>query len=279
MRKKVQVRLLVGLILMLTNAPHVPAQVTVVHDESYKPHLAFDVASIREEREQDGSSIHNPSKSSVWIAHGLTVWGLILSAYNIDATHPLTGLPAWGNTTRYDVSAKSDDATEALLAKLSTADFDAEKRYMLQSLLAERFHLKIHSERRMSVIYELLTTARTAKLMTSVSEDVGKTVSTCGPHYTPMRGTEVDSKGCPFSIFLSSLRQSINADVFDKSGMTGPYAYHLMWGPPPDVNKGEGDWYPSLVNAVGEQLGLELKKAKGLSTFWVVDSVEQPTPN
>jgi uncharacterized protein (TIGR03435 family) len=58
------------------------------------------------------------------------------------------------------------------------------------------------------------------------------------------------------------------------------YAYHLMmWsGSSRTLQDGE-ERYPDLVDALREQLGLELKKTKGPVTYWVVDHVERPTPN
>jgi uncharacterized protein (TIGR03435 family) len=51
----------------------------------------------------------------------------------------LKGVPAWAGDKRYNVEAKSDEATDGALAKLSESDFRAEKRHMLQVMLAERF--------------------------------------------------------------------------------------------------------------------------------------------
>jgi len=49
----------------------------------------------------------------------------------------------------------------------------------------------------------------------------------------------------------------------DHTGLSGMYAYHLMWNwstrPPQD----DEERYPNIPDAVREQLGLELKETKG----------------
>jgi uncharacterized protein (TIGR03435 family) len=261
-----------------------PASKPVTPDSAvstYHPHLAFDVASIREYRADGGMRyVDSMPHNSLYHGEGVAVGGLILGAYDLHLVNQLENLPHWGFETLYTINAKSDPSTDEALEKLSDSDALAEKRHMLQVLLAERFHLQIHPETRISNTYELLTTSRTAKLMTPVQGDVGKTISTCNMHFSRDKGIEVDSKGCPFYIFFNDLQQNLGTDVLDRTGMTGMYAYHLMWAPAqlPQGAASE-DRYPPLTVAVREQLGLELKPAKGPVTFWVVDHIERPTPN
>ena len=247
---------------------------------SYTPHLSFDVASIREYR-SNGSMryVDNMPHNSYYHAEGVSLFGLIRGPYDLKVAEQLENLPRWAHETLYTIDAKSDPATDAALKKLSDSDALAEKNHMLQVLLAERFHLQIRPETRMSNTYELITTSRTAKLMTPVQGDVGKTISTCSMHVTH-KGGELDSKGCPFDIFFQELEQQLGTDVLDRTGMTGMYAFHLMWWPA-QLPEGDpsADRYPPLKAAVREQLGLELKPAKGSMTFWVVDHIERPTPN
>lgn len=245
---------------------------------TYTPHMAFDVVSIHESGEGNWSYIDNEPKNSFYYAQRVAPWGLILAAYNLHIANLLKNVPDWAMATKFDVTAKSDPSTDEALAKLSDSDAYAEKRHMLQGLLAERFKLQIHPETRVSTTYELVTTPRTAKLMTPVQGDLGKTVSTCGRHYSK-KGMEVESTGCPFPILLSTIRQELGTNVLDHTGLSGAYAYHLMWSPSSVTLQDDEERYPYIVNAVREQLGLELKQTKGPVTFWVVDHIERPTPN
>ncbi len=244
------------------------------------PHLTFDVASIREYRE-DGSMryVDNAPHDSVFHAEGIGLTGLILYAYGLNASQLLENMPSWASRSLYTIRAKSDRSTDEALTKLSDRDADAEKRHMIQLLLSERFHLQIHPELRTSTTYELVTTPRAAKLMTPVHGDLAKTVSTCSQHFSRLKGVEIDSKGCPFHILFDTLQQDLGTDILDRTGMTDVYAFHLTWWPTPLTPPSDVDRYPAVTDAVREQLGLELKKTKGPVTYWVVDHIERPTPN
>jgi uncharacterized protein (TIGR03435 family) len=71
----------------------------------------------------------------------------------------------------------------------------------------------------------------------------------------------------------------LGTDIIDHTGLSGMYAYHLMWNPFPGATQYGDDRYPEFQDAVSEQLGLKLKGTKAPVVFWVVDHVERPTPN
>jgi uncharacterized protein (TIGR03435 family) len=243
---------------------------------TYTPHMTFDVVSIRESHEGNWSYNDDPPKTSYFHAERVDAFGLILNAYNVDMMSRVKNAPDWTMATKYDVTAKSDAPTEEAIAKLSDRDAEAEKDHMLQGLLADRFKLQIHSELRQSTVYELVATPRTAKLMTPFHGDSAKTISSCA--LVPSKaGIEVDSKGCSYSMLLEYLKQALDADVVDHTGLSGMYVFHLMFG---WQRPREGiDSYPPVQYAIPEQLGLELRKTQGPATFWVIDHIERPTPN
>jgi uncharacterized protein (TIGR03435 family) len=247
-----------------------------VAGSTYTPHMSFDVASIRESGGGNYSGIDDEPRNSFYHADRVSVWALIFYAYDVDLMSRLKNVPVWAEETKYDVTAKSDAATDATLAKLSDKNSYAEKDFMMRALLADRFKLQIHMETRQSTIYELVATARTAKLMTPVHRDLSKTISTC--NLVPSRaGMEMDSKGCPYSMLLGYLQQVLDATIVDHTGLSGMYTFHVMYGwqrPREGVES-----YPPALDAIREQLGLEVKKTQGPATFWVVDHIERPTPN
>ena len=255
----------------------------ITHDSGvagpiYRPHMVFDVVSIHPSREGSGKSADMGLSDSRSQYLGIEPAGLVIYAYGLQRIDLVKGLPDWAWKTSYDVEAKSDTTADEALVKLSRDDVMAEKRHMLQELLADRFKLKIHEETRMTTIYELVTTPRTAKLMTPVQVDPRKGWSSCNRHFSN-QGMELDSKGCPFAIFLSGLSQELATDVVDHTGLSGGYAYRLMWNPRPPTPGDSEAMYPGLKDAVTEQLGLELKKKQGPVTYWVVDSIQRPSEN
>jgi len=75
--------------------------------------------------------------------------------------------------------------------------------------------------------------------------------------------------------------------VVDKTRLTGNYDFDLRWTPDESVLRGLKDpdepppdpIGPSIFTAVQEQLGLELKSAKGPMEILVIDRVEKPDAN
>jgi uncharacterized protein (TIGR03435 family) len=248
---------------------------------TYTSHLSFDTVSIRQNLHSRGSDIFNDPRSSMWEAHGITVDVIILGAYG-----PMRADQLRDNLSRkfhavYDVTAKADAETNQILAKLDKADFEAEKRHMLQLMLAERFHLRIHHETQQGTVYELVATPHATGLLKPVAKDSdGRGWSSCTPHFSKAKGVEINSIGCPFHNLVDYLSQGLQAKVTDRTGFSGPYAFHLMyrW---PAMTPGPDDveMYPDIMEAVREQLGLKLIKTQGEVTTWVVDQVEPPTPN
>src|SRR6185312_8072455 len=111
--------------------------------------------------------------------------------------------------------------------KLSQDDAYVEKNYMLQSRLADRFKLKIHTEAREADVYELVRTKQAEKLMTPVEVSDPKTEITCYPTYRSSKGVEIEANGCVLSKLVHSLQSDLQATVIDLTGMTGKYAFDL----------------------------------------------------
>jgi uncharacterized protein (TIGR03435 family) len=99
-----------------------------------------------------------------------------------------------------------------------------------------------------------------------------------------------DSAGVGFQSLTGQLSLVLDKPVIDKTGLSGLFDIDLKWSPdetalpsPPSGDSGRSaaalDEGPSIFTAVREQLGLELKPAKGPVTVLVIDSVERPSEN
>ena len=261
------------------NAPAKGAE-SAAAKPAYVPHLAFDVVSIHESGEGNMSYIDNVPHNSLFMGERLTAQGLILTAFGIKQYFLLTGdLPTWARDTHFSITAKSDASIDELLTKLGDDDVYAEKRHMLQGMLADRFKLKIHAETRESEVFELFRTKQAEKLMTPVPDSSTTTPATCSPSLSH-KGADIEAKGCSFANILNLFQREMATNVIDHTGMTGKYAFSLKWCPDAiALHCTDEDRYPYFVDAVREQLGLELKRTKGPVTFWVVDHIEPPSAN
>ena len=74
--------------------------------------------------------------------------------------------------------------------------------------------------------------------------------------------------------------------VIDRTGLTGNWDLEVNYTPdasqvppgvelPPGIDRNG----PSLFTAIEEQLGLQLRPARGPVEVLVIDSIQQPTPN
>jgi uncharacterized protein (TIGR03435 family) len=85
----------------------------------------------------------------------------------------VTGLPAWAKTANFQVSAKMSEADAADFAKLSKDEQDQRREQMVQTLLAERFELKMHHGSKQAADYELVVTKGGPKFKEGTSDFMG----------------------------------------------------------------------------------------------------------
>jgi uncharacterized protein (TIGR03435 family) len=253
------------------------------------PPYEFDTASIK------------PNKSNVFTfrpgftpdgyrASNLSVKYLIQLAYGVQ-DYRLSGLTDWLDAEHYDIEAKMDPSVADALSKLPSAQLELSRQQMLQSLLAERFNLKIHRESKEGPVY-FLTIGKNGPKLQDAKTDNALAVNADG---TPARyriqiGPE--SKTYAWSTSMKSLAdflaRQVSRPVVDKTGLTGIYDFTLDWvpeAPPtssPDAANGvtlPGVPGASLFSALQQQLGLKLEPGKSPIEIIVIDHVERPSGN
>lgn len=117
---------------------------------------AFDVVSVRAAKPDCSLLMVGPSHGR-YTGRCVTLWALIYNAYEVRSLQDYPpGLPAWADQGKFDIEAKADDETTAAMEKLTVQDQGNWGRDMLQSLLADRFKLRVHYESRIQPIYELV---------------------------------------------------------------------------------------------------------------------------
>lgn len=116
----------------------------------------FDVATIRPSRPGEDPDV--TLRNGVMEARALSLREMIGFAYEVEEDW-VKGGEKWVDSERFDITAKA--------APTASADT---LRVMLQALLAERFHLKVHREQQPVAVYAL--TAPKAKLRMPIRRDV-----------------------------------------------------------------------------------------------------------
>jgi len=261
------------------------AQAPILEEPNYTPTLTFDVATIRPAPPPDATfhvSVSSPPHSSRFEATNLPIKALLQIAYGFDA--PVVGAPDWVANTFYTIQARSDEAADARLAKLTNNEVRLEKRNAIRVLLAERFGLKTHLETRNTSIYNLVVDKGGVKMQLVPPlppPDNGETPPPPPPSDVKAHGTqhglEFDGSNSSMRAISGALSSMVEAPVVDKTGLTGTYNYTLQFGR--DWSDHDPDSWPSIFTAVQEQLGLKLEAAHESVPNLVVDNITKPTEN
>jgi uncharacterized protein (TIGR03435 family) len=224
---------------------------------------AFDVASVKPAGPDNRGADFRVYPGGRLRITNLNLDLIIREAYAVKP-YQIAGGPAWLKTDRFDIDAKTegDPSRRQMMA-------------MLQTLLADRFQLKVHRETREDNDYALVTAKGGPKL----------TPSTADESYVRLyRNTPVDQTGVDYTIAGQKASLALIAErlgdmelgrpVLDRTGIKGEFDFKLRYAI--DDNPDTG---PSIFAAIQEQLGLKLEAAKGPVEILVIDKVEKPSRN
>jgi uncharacterized protein (TIGR03435 family) len=202
----------------------------------------------------------------------ISLFKLVGEAYGIFDPKLITGGPPWIDRDKFDLEAKFDTANIPDARNLTYR----QRADMLQPLLADRFHLKVHLETKDFPVYNLVLSKDGPKFKQTKQETIdGNGVGiTC----TYLRGGGV--KGCSMANLAQTLRYSAGRTVIDKTGLKGLYDYsELTYSTEDTPANSPAAAYPSIFTALQEQLGLKLEPSTAPLSILVIDSAEKPTPN
>jgi uncharacterized protein (TIGR03435 family) len=233
---------------------------------------SFEVATIKPTPAgQQGSRI-NVNNTGQFSTGNTSLKELLIFAYGI---HPdqIQGLPAWADEDKYDIVGQPDHPGMGN---------DTQIRSMMKKLLAERFGLVIHREKKEINAYTL-NIGRTGQHKLTLNES--------GVNLPGFRGNGPGSIGVrnsnmeQFAGFLQA--RIVDRPVVDKTGLTGKYDFTLTWrpeqlapqgpnAPPPPADL---ESRPDIFSAMQEQLGLRFQSEKTPVEILVIDKASKPSDN
>ena len=179
---------------------------------------------------------------------------LIAVAYEVQTVR-IDGGPAWINNDQFQIQAKAEDPDAS----------EAQVRLMLQTLLEERFRLRIHRETRVISSYLLHTAPGGAKVPQAREEGTDR----CD-RIRKETGYQLTCEHIQIQTLANAIGLLLRSPVTDQTGLSGYYDFTLSW---------EGDDpYAAVPDAV-EKFGLELEKKRTPTEILMIDSVERPTGN
>jgi bla regulator protein blaR1 len=253
---------------------------------------SYDVVVIKPSKDE----AHGASTTGEQTQYLVTAKMLIQFAYGIYSPPKMIDLnvvggPDWINTDVFSIEGKMDSTEFEQEQKLGRGPRHERRQLMEQSLLADRFKLKMHTEMRDEPVYALtvmkglkLTPAKDA----TGSAYVNPYPSSSSPDElkrglivrTKGRGFEMTVKGMTLDIFadaLMSQKETAGRQVVNQTGLTGAYDFTLVWGPEQTAAPENDDAEePPLFTAIQQQLGLKLAEGKGPTEVVVIDHIERP---
>ena len=231
---------------------------------------SFEVASIRVQPGPVRTISITTSGNRLRVEASMTA-GLIMYAYNIRNYQLDRGsLPNVVGDTMYDIEAKADG---------ETAPTRDEFRLMMQSLLADRFHLKVHRTLKEMLVYALVPGRNGPKFKESKPDaDPTVHVKATGSNY---QFYELFAPKETMDDLANTLWNYVDLPVLNKTGLGGTYDIKLNYTPQFKLGKGpELDANElSVFTAVQEQLGLKLESQKSMVEVLVIDHIEKPSEN
>src|SRR5260370_15101781 len=174
-------------------------------------------------------------------------------AYAIQRVRVLGG-PSWADSDQFDIVAKAESPD-------ATRD---EVRSMLQTLLAERFHMVVHRETKQLPAFTLVLGKGGSKLKQASPDSKSGMTESPGPN-GEQRMVFVST---PVRVLVNLLANALGSPVVDQTGLNGLYDFTLEW---PDAGS-------SLFASV-EQMGLKLEAEEEPVDVRVEDRADHPSAN
>ena len=237
-----------------------------VFGQSAPPPRAFEVASVKP-HQGPLSRIFDFSSSGPRVTlQAYPPIGLIMEAYNLK-NYQVTfaaSVPQ-PDYTYYDIVAKAEG---------NGAPTRNEFRQMLQTLLAERFNLKVHREMKEMPVYALVVGKNGPKFKESAPD-----ATFVSNHGVNGRNQNMTLSKATMESVADDIRNFLDRPVVDKTWLTGTYDVKMEATPGFTINNDPDLRDISIFTAVQEQLGLRLEAQKAMVEVLVVDHVEKPSEN
>lgn len=263
---------------MMQSAGPSADQSTPAFEQGQGSHLAFEVASVKPAQPSAragfaratgvGSVTITPDRA---MYQDITLKSLIMRAYGLKSFQ-VSG-PAWMDSERYDVVATIPEGT-------SKGDVSV----MLQHLLADRFHMKLHTEMKKHPGYILGVGKGDLKLKTSAhprtQEDSGLPDSIWFSLGGGPSGQQIF--GATMSAFANLLSNDLGSPVIDSTGLVGKFDFTLpispmeiREGPQPDGSPADPNASSESIFTALHDLGLTLVRDNVELKFIVIDKAQK----
>ena len=201
---------------------------------------------------------------------------LIGFAYDVQKSQIVNG-PDWMTQDRYDIDGVPDK---------EGAPSPNQLRQMMQKLLADRFALKFHPEKREMAAF-VLAVGKGGQKIAPTQMNGPLPGFGMGPGTGGLTLHVMNAKLAEFTSFMQMM--VLDKPVVDQTGLAGRFDFNVTFVPddsqfnghPPKIPQAAdgGENAPNLFEAMQEQAGLKLSAEKTAVGVVVVDHVEKPSAN
>jgi uncharacterized protein (TIGR03435 family) len=234
---------------------------------------SFEVATIKPSKpEQQGRGFRMQGRN--FSTMNTTLVDLITFTYGVQEKQVIGGAD-WMRTVKFDLSAQPD---------VSGAPNPDQLKSMVKKLLADRFQLKFHKDKKELSAYLLSMAKGGPKLTKNDSNPDGlPSLFFRGLGVLPARNTTMPE-------FTQLLQSAVfDRPVVDQTNLAGRWDFLLKWTPdesqfislgvkvPPPSEAADAP--PPIFTAIQEQIGLKLDAGKAQVDVIVIDHVEKPSEN
>ena len=240
------------------------AAVTVFAQTAARP--SFDVVSIKHTPKERLNQLkfEKCTNGGAFIVEGAPPLWVLEFAYHLD-DNDVANVPTWMTAfdEAFDITAKSERHVSP-----------DECRLMVQSMLAERFHLQVHHETRERPVYLLTVMTSGAKLRHVDAASPNEPGVRFNGRHPAILAEDTPPPGWPISRLAYYIEGQLEdkRQVVDRTNLPGLYSFNL------DYSR-DGVERPLIPQALQQQLGLKLEPGKAPTDMLVVDRVERPTEN
>lgn len=228
---------------------------------------SFEVASVKRSQ-GDRFPDFAPRRSGDRVTmHNVRLASVVIYAYHLEHGRA---------TTSYELAGKVElpDAWDIydIDAIAPGPPADEQLRAMFQTLLETRFQLRFHRETRQLPLYSLEIAKGGPKLKAS---DPSRTEKESSKEVGVSR---VGGKGASIEQLIEILSARLDAPIRNATGLQGgKYDFDFRYAAGGNLSVQTS--VPDLMGAVREELGLNLRPARGPVSVMVVDQVKKPTEN
>jgi uncharacterized protein (TIGR03435 family) len=242
-----------------------------VHAQDAVKRPSFEVASIRLNADNGRYDCVPQRSGNRVFLHNTELYCMVNYAYHftIPSSELVQELRLPSGWNWYDVEAETAGPTS-----------DSNLRLMFQSLLEERFKLKLHREMREMQSFDLVVARDGSRLKTAVPDSQvgigGKSI----PDHSATTGGRPDGihllgKAATTEQLATALSRQLHIPIVDRTKIAGEYDFDVIFSQDDSIDSNA----LSVDAALRKELGLHLESKKQPIEMLVVDHVEKPAEN